>query len=196
MSGRFELALALGRLGEELVVDWLQGRAWGVNPCYAYSNAGGMQKAPRLQFSEHGFVLPDLDACRSGVRCWVEVKTYTHAPWNERHKAAVHGIERRLLDQYMEVQRESGTAVYLLVLEIDSAVLLAARMVTVEQEGWPCQCRGCAATRPCRAKWANALRAGVYLARGRFRTLHTFAAVDMAEIREARDSCRSACHPP
>jgi hypothetical protein len=155
-AASFEEALELGNMGERLVVALLQSRGCGVIPSYDFSGKHG-EKAPRLTFKGFGLVIPDLDVCKTGTRKWLEVKTYRGPADNRRYKTKVHGIPKRLADDYAAVEAQTATPIYIAVLELDSGELLVARqsILTI----WPCQCRGCAGA----AGWCGApIKRGVY----------------------------------
>jgi hypothetical protein len=104
----------LGRAGELLVSAWLQGRGWFVIPSYDYSGIG-RDKAPKMRGIRNSFPVPDLDACRSGDRRWVEVKTKTSAAMYHKTGQYQHGIEHYV--DYVRVQQETGNKAWLAVLE-------------------------------------------------------------------------------
>lgn len=138
MTKKFDDAMAIGRLGEELVTAWMQRRGAGVIPSYAASIDA---KAPKMLFSSSSLVLPDLDVCSFGHRFWVEVKTYRGPARNRKRGCYVHGFDRRLHMQYLDVARTSGCPVLLTVVEVMSGALLAAPLETLSV--WGCECAGC-----------------------------------------------------
>lgn len=180
---KFEEQLALGHLGEEIVVKWLQGRGWGVIPSYAYQ--GKDNKAPRLFFAKHSdsLVIPDVDACRAGDRRWIEIKTHYHAPMNTTHACPVHGITGRLRDHYTQVERQSNTPVWICVLEVGSGALLGARLSTLGN-GYPCLCHGCKKSLSyCAATFTGGPFRGVYWPRAAFTSLAVFGDDRLRELR-------------
>lgn len=182
----FAASLSLGRLGEAIVVAWLQRTGWGVIPSYDFTGSDG-SKAPRLLFESRGLVVPDVDCCRAGVRRWVEVKTYHHAHPNRILGDRVHGFPGRLLDSYLAVERESGTPVWLFVLEVQTGDLMAARLASLRAH--PCQCGPCRGNRPdaCGAP----LRRGVYFKRSELSRVHSFADDELVGLRTAWPTPRS-----
>jgi hypothetical protein len=112
----------LGRNGEQVVVAWLTQRGWFVIPSYDYSGSE-RDKAPKLQGLLERFVIPDLDACRGGVRRWIEVKTKSDATLGRLSKQPEHGIEH--YDEYVRVAAETGTEAWLAILELSTRQLLA-----------------------------------------------------------------------
>jgi hypothetical protein len=112
----FAQRLAFGRTAEETIARILQHRyGCHVVPVYDY-NAG--DKAPRLQGAAGGYVVPDLDVSKNGVRSWVEVKARNNAGSPTRLTGQVeHGFSWRLFQQYRMVQQITGTPVYIIILE-------------------------------------------------------------------------------
>ena len=173
----FEEHLELGRLGERMVSTWVQSQGYGVIPSYNYTGDGN-DKAPKLMFSDAGFVVPDLDVAFRGKRFWVEVKTYYYAPRNRKHGINVHGITRRLYEDYLQVERSTGCLVYLVVLEISTGKLL--RLELAEAKTYPCQCKSCSAnTGDCTAD----VKRGCYFNRDDFKCINTFSDPEMEEVR-------------
>lgn len=157
-QGDFESKLAMSREAEMSVSAWLQNRGWSIIPSYDYSGADG-DKAPKLRGRPGNFPVPDLDASRDGRRLWVEVKCYTRPVLNRRFGCYVHGIPKRLYDSYAEVERITGSPVYLAVEEVQGARLLIARLS--ELKVLPCLC-GCKGTGICKAPNSGAIQNGVY----------------------------------
>ena len=173
-------SLALGHAGERLVVSFLNARGSGVIPSYDFTGSDG-QKAPRLMFSAHGLVIPDLDVSKDGIRSWLEVKTYHGPARNEREDCLVHGIERRLFDQYLGVEQATGTPVWIGVLEYLSGEFLIARLRSLKNV-WPCMCPPCrnAAPRHC---YSRGVQNGMYWPKRDMQLLHVFSDDDLVEIR-------------
>ena len=96
-------------------------------PSYDYSGEDN-NKAPRLQGLAHGLAIPDLDVSKDGRRFWVEVKTKTRS--NEYRKQGIlkHGIHVSHFEQYLEVERITGTAVWLVIYEESTGALLSQRL--------------------------------------------------------------------
>lgn len=178
MSRDFAEALAFGRMGELMVSEWAQRSGCGVLPCYDFSGSDGA-KAPRLMFRGGGLVIPDLDLCRDGRRWWLEVKTYHGPAYNRRKRCDVHGFPDRLFQSYSNVEKASGTPVYVAVLELDSAALLVASLSSLAPHSFGCQC-GCLDGASCRAP----IKRGRYWPRSRMSERHRFSETEMAPIRE------------
>lgn len=104
----------LGRAGELLVSSWLQERGWFIIPSYDYSG-DERDKAPKLRGLRNAFPVPDLDVCRDGERCWVEVKTKTSARMFYKTGQYQHGVEHYA--DYLRVQKETGNRAWLAILE-------------------------------------------------------------------------------
>lgn len=175
----FDANLKLGRLGEELVCGWFRSRGWGTIPSYEYTGKNGT-KAPRLMFRNHGLVLPDMDLARSGQRVWAELKTYKETASNRVHGIQVHGFERRLYEDYLSVELETGCKVVLFVLQYGDGKLLVAGLSALTV--YPCLCKGCrAGSGFCSAR----IKRGVYFDQEEFRVIHRFEPSELVEIREA-----------
>ncbi|MBF0093941.1 MAG: hypothetical protein HQL34_05280 [Alphaproteobacteria bacterium] len=115
--------LAFGRTAEETVADILK-RRFGchVVPVYDY-NANN--KAPKLHGFPVSYVVPDLDVSKDGERSWVEVKAKSNSGCPTRVTGQIeHGFAWRLFRQYQEVQRITGTPVYIVILETVSGDIL------------------------------------------------------------------------
>jgi hypothetical protein len=123
MMDTFVDRLAFGRTAEETVSGILQ-RRYGchVVPVYDYN---GANKAPKLQGANGGLAVPDLDVSRDGIRTWVEVKAKSNSGSPTRLTGRIeHGFSWRLFCQYRDVQRITGTPVYILIFEIVSGDIL------------------------------------------------------------------------
>jgi hypothetical protein len=177
----FQRGLSLGNMGEVLVCSYLKSRGAGVIPSYDFNGKDG-SKAPRPMFETRGFVIPDLDVSKGSKRFWVEVKTYHGPTRNFIHNCQVHGIPGRNYEHYSSVEKETGTPVWICILELDSGDLLSARLSGLEV--WPCTCARCRNSNPeaCR----GALTAGVYWPRDAMTKWHTFAPSEIEPIRAAK----------
>ncbi|MFN7134036.1 MAG: hypothetical protein ACK4N5_18305 [Myxococcales bacterium] len=181
MQGDFESRLELGRLGERLVVEFLKSRRSGVVPSYDYTGSDG-NKAPRLQFATFGLIVPDLDVCREGTRQWLEVKTYAGPAWNRRRKTLVHAIPARLFADYVAVEKQSGSPVWIAVLELSSGELLVVRLAALDEpQSWGCECRACSGQEigSCFAP----MKRGRYWRRDAMKLLHTFTDAELQPLR-------------
>ena len=69
-------------------------------------------------------MLPDLDACKDGGRRWVEVKTKSTATFTRMTQRLEHGIDRRHYNEYLSVQRITGTPVFIVVYEENTGEIL------------------------------------------------------------------------
>lgn len=114
-----------GRNGEQIVARWLQERGWHIVPSYDYSGQLG-DKAPRLQGAHVGYVIPDLDVAKDGMRFWAEVKLKKFPTLHRNTNTLEHGISLRLYKNYLRVQSITGTPVGVFVLEEADGFLLGA----------------------------------------------------------------------
>lgn len=110
-----------GRNAEQRVAEWLQKHGWYVIPSYDYSGEDG-NKAPKMHGLRERIVLPDLDVSRGGVRRWVEVKAKEKPDFTYKTQTWDHGIEH--YDDYVKVQRETGSEAWLAIYEMSSRELL------------------------------------------------------------------------
>ncbi len=120
-----------GRSGELTAARYFQGRGWFVIPSYDFAGEDG-DKAPKMQGARDGFVIPDLDICKDGLRIWVEVKTKASPTLHRKSGIYEHGIPLRHYNHYRRVQSETGCAVWLVVLEEFSGALIGQRLDTLE----------------------------------------------------------------
>ncbi len=116
-----------GRNAEKHIAQLLQQAGWYVLPSYDYSGEDN-NKAPRLQGLTRSLVIPDLDICQEGRRCWAEVKSKTKATWTRINQQWEHGIPRRHYDSYLEVQRLTGCKVWLFIYEEDTGDVLGQEL--------------------------------------------------------------------
>jgi len=116
-----------GHTGEVLVAEKLMQLGYFVIPSYDYSGEEN-NKAPKMKGLMRNFVLPDLDVSSSGSRKWVEVKTKEEATFTRVTQQLEHGISLRHYREYQEVERESGSPVYLAVYEIKTGEVLIGKL--------------------------------------------------------------------
>lgn len=111
----FEKQLLIGREAEKAVARWLMGRGWKVLPVYDYTGSDG-KKAPKLESakSSESLVCPDLFIVRGGSSRWCEVKYKTHADFTRKTQRKETGIDYRLWNHYLSVERESGFPIWLI----------------------------------------------------------------------------------
>jgi len=171
----FTASIARGRIAEHIVARWLRDRGWSIVPSYDYTGSDG-GKAPRMTGRDRSHVIPDLDVARSGTRMWCEVKAYQRAVINRQHQLLVHGIKGAHYHDYLSVERETGTRVYIMIIELDSGVLLGAPLATLTT--WPCLCEGCRSGRFCRAPISR----GVYWSREQMVEVHRFPAGELSDL--------------
>lgn len=145
----FEDKLKFGNDGELFFKEIFMRLGCSIVPTYDYTSS--TNQSPRLYFMGGHVVIPDLDCGHPNGRFWAECKRYNTSPWNRRIKCNTHGLKRRLYDNYLDVQRRTGTPVWLFILEhsithehgaVDTRdVALMARLdeLTIHN----CQCRGC-----------------------------------------------------
>lgn len=117
MRPSFEAQLERARLHEIRVAELAREHRYYVVPSYDYSGKGD-DKAPKMAApaGEQDLVLPDLQCFRSGEFRWLEVKFKTRASWRERGGYLTTGMNLRLYEDYIRVERVSGGKVFVLFL--------------------------------------------------------------------------------
>lgn len=161
----FAEKLIQGRAGEAVVTRWLQEHGYGVIPSYDFTGSDG-DVAPRLKFLRRSLIVPDLDICRDGKRCWCEVKHYDHAAFNYSKQIYVHGIKRRHYRDYIQVQVQTGCQVFLAIVERQTGAILIGRLD--ELPWFACQCLPCSLGLPeCNAP----IKKSIYCDRAAFRVI-------------------------
>jgi len=149
-------AAIFGRFGEKLVARALRDVNVGVIASFKFSGEND-NEAPALEFHDKRIVIPDFDAVKDRRRFWLELKTYKEPQWNRSHRCLVHGISARHYDEYVSIERNSGTPAYLGVLEVVSGSLIVGNAPMSESTKYPCLC-GCennSAACELRAKWGS-----------------------------------------
>ena len=178
-DAKFQLSLSVGAMGEKLAARWLKSCGCGVVSSSEFSGKDG-NKAPKLMFSHGGLALPDLDVSKEGARSWIEIKTYTAPAWNRKYNCWVHGFPKRLFCDYVEVEKQSGTMVWIGVLELKSCALLLAHLSSLPRI-WPCLCRECQyESERCLAP----IKRGIYWPRDDMELCHTFSSEEIEPILE------------
>lgn len=113
-----------GRRAERIVEFLLQSAGHFTIPSYDYAG-DDRDKPPRLMGIRKRYAVPDLDVCRTGHRWWAEVKYKDRADFTRVTQRHEHGINKRLHDDYVEVERNSGCPVVLVVFQDDTGEILA-----------------------------------------------------------------------
>lgn len=139
-----------GRLGEIVAAREFRRDGHGVIASFQYSGAAD-DRAPVLELEDRREILPDLDTCKRGSRCWIEVKTYAHAEYNRTYRCSVHGIAVRHFENYVAVEQRTGSAVYLAINELDSGLLIVSNRPLSQMQKYPCLC-GCKSAGDCRIR--------------------------------------------
>lgn len=121
-----------GRTGEHIVATELQLKGWYVVPSYDYSGEDN-NKAPKLQGAIASYVLPDLDLSKEGMRRWGEVKTKAEPTFTIMTQQFDHGIDRRHYEQYLKIQRITGTPVFLFIYEECSGDILYLSLNSLDE---------------------------------------------------------------
>jgi hypothetical protein len=98
---------------ERAVRAWLQRSGYFVVPVHAIEEGG----APALLGLLQRHVLPDLQACRDGSACWVEVKYKDSPARYQKAQEYRHGVDLPNWDAYLQVERESGLPGWLAIVQ-------------------------------------------------------------------------------
>ncbi len=176
-------AAQIGQLGEQLAHRLLRNLGAGVIASFKFSGEND-NEAPAIEFHEKRIVLPDFDVSMRGKRFWLELKTYKGPQWNRSYRCQVHGVPVRLFDQYCADEKETGTPVFLGVLEVDSGLLLVSSVpVSQLTPRYPCLC-GCeseAAQCEYRSKWGSSYPQ-YYFRRDAFQQWHQLEGEALARL--------------
>lgn len=117
----FYTQLTFGKLGESKIANWIKANGMHVLPVYEKQDHD--YKGPTLYAAEGDtLILPDLlalEPCGEGrIRLvWCEAKNKSTFTWHRKSGNWQTGIDRHLLDQYLEVQRRTSIPIYLLFLQ-------------------------------------------------------------------------------
>lgn len=131
----------VGQLGEKAAAREFKRDRMSVIASCEFSGKND-NHAPVLEFERHNLTLPDLDVSGRGKRCWFEVKTYDAPQLFRVHGCYVHGIPVRLFDHYVNVERETGSEVYLAIVEVATSEMLVGSVPLSQMSKYPCLCRG------------------------------------------------------
>lgn len=134
-------AATLGRLGEICAAREFKRDQFRVIASYKFSGAND-NEAPALEAEGIREITPDLDVCKEGNRVWIEVKTYARPFPNHTHKCDVHGILVRHFDNYVSVERSTGSNVFLAINELSSGWLIVSDRPLSQMPKIACLC-GC-----------------------------------------------------
>jgi hypothetical protein len=113
----FVQSLRIGKLGESQIANWLRAKH-GLHILPAYEKQIGEYKGPTLYCAEGDtLILPDLLAFQGPKFIWFEAKNKSTFTWHRNTKNWQTGIDVRLYDQYLEVQKRTQIPVWLLFLQ-------------------------------------------------------------------------------
>lgn len=127
----FTLSYLAGRTIEHAVKDAIRARYSVVMTANILSANGG----PRMENSQDGITLADLQLYR-GVRAgWVEVKSKARSNFYRNWNRHEHGIDRDKMRQYWRLQVETQQTVYLLICEAESGDVLMQSLSTLGSQG-------------------------------------------------------------
>lgn len=111
--------LAIGKIGESQIAQWLRSEGWHVLPVYEKEVDDG--KGPRLFLpGSNELVAPDMLVFRGEKGAWVEAKHKSVFSWHRATNQWVTGIDKRHYEHYLEVQQISPWNVWLMFLHRDA----------------------------------------------------------------------------
>jgi hypothetical protein len=139
MAMTFEEKLEWGKKAEKEVENELYANGYSIIRSYDYN--GDDNKSPRMFSIADDNVLPDLDCSKNGERYWIEVKRYSTSPINRALGEKVHGLKRRLYNDYIIVENKTGNKVFLVICEEDTGIILKARLKALTK--YDCMCSSC-----------------------------------------------------
>lgn len=172
-----------GRYGETIAARLLRNLGAGVIATFKFSGEND-NEAPAIELSNKRIVLADLDVSMRGRTLSIEIKTYKEPQWNRAHRCLVHGIPLRLVDEYINAERERGIPIHIGVLEVDSGSLLVSDdPISKIAPKYACLC-GCdndVAKCDYRRKWGNS-HPQWYLRRDTFREWHKLVGDDLKKL--------------
>lgn len=113
----FKKSLAFAREKERGVASLIQKQGYYVLPAYDFSGEQE-NKAPKLlaPLGKRPLVLPDLFCMKSDLAFWLEVKWKTEAYLFRKANRRTTGINLRLWEYYIEVEKESSFPVWIMFL--------------------------------------------------------------------------------
>lgn len=116
----FAQQLAIGRVGESAVAQYLKHKGYHVMPVYEIEIETG--KGPQLFSAVGGYVAPDMFAFKSdgSYTCWIEAKRKTRFSWYGKGKCFVTGIDLRHWSEYCKVQELSPWDVWIMFLHMQA----------------------------------------------------------------------------
>lgn len=169
----FAEGLEFGRRGERLVETWLQSIGVATMPAYDFAAQG----APQIRRGTWRVPVPDILGMRRGRSFWFEVKTHEQPFENAKRRCLINGVKERLWSGYKQIALESGSPVFVLVLELNTCELRCARVDQIET--WACECRPCrsGATYACNGKQE------IYFKRDDMARLHCFERAECDAVR-------------
>jgi hypothetical protein len=108
-----------GTWGEDIFARILCRMGWFVNMTSHFSAHDGGESAPVLLGPDgRRLTMPDVDQARAGIRKWAEVKTKTAPSYSRITRTWDHGLSRKAAHQYQHVQDQTGTEVWIYIMEL------------------------------------------------------------------------------
>ncbi len=114
----FEEKLAVGKVAEGLISQWLQARGHSVLPAYEIEKSSG--KGPQLFTAEGDFVSPDLLTFSHKGIYWVEAKHKSVFTWHRNTQQWTTGVDLRHYLDYLNVSKQTKLPVWLMFFHRES----------------------------------------------------------------------------
>lgn len=114
----FEQQLAVGKVAEGLIAQWLMARGNAVLPVYEIEKSCG--KGPQLFSREAERVAPDMVVFAANGVTWVEAKHKSVFTWHRNTKQWTTGIDLRHYGDYMHVAKQTRLPVWLMFFHRDN----------------------------------------------------------------------------
>ena len=110
----FQQKLAVGRVGESVIAQWLKTKGYSILPVYEIEINSG--KGPRLFGPRKNYIAPDMLAFRDDKTIWIEAKHKTAFSWHRNSDRWVTGIDLTHYADYCEIDAHSPFRVWLMFL--------------------------------------------------------------------------------
>jgi len=110
----FQTNLAVGKMGESRIANWMKKRGWCILPIYDIEINTG--KGPQLFMPDKNIIAPDMLMFKPNYTFWIEAKTKTAFSWHRLTEQWVTGIDLCHYLDYCIVDDETPFPVWLLFL--------------------------------------------------------------------------------
>jgi len=111
----FDKSLAVGKVGESQIAEWLKRRGNHILPVYEIEK--GQYAGPAVYTSEgESVIAPDMLSFGGGKTTWVEAKYKEAFSWHRKTSCWVTGIDRRHYQEYLKIRELVDWPIWLLFL--------------------------------------------------------------------------------